>query len=121
MGDHTAPAGGPSASQDPASTGENSSSEDPASAGETSPSKDPASAGDAFASVYGIWFNPEDGTVSEIFRPEMTNRRLSIANTRSGGGDQILILACSPDALHFVSGCYGEGESIQDTQKVFEW
>ena len=72
--------------------------------------------------VYGAWFNPANGEVSEI-SDGMCYRDgvLRIRNDSVDGKDRILILAADPGELAVKQGTYAETENTGNMKKVFEW
>ncbi len=71
--------------------------------------------------VYGMWLDPTSGSCSEVFCPEITDKRIRVENRGASAEDQILILAADPADLPMTVGCYGEDEATLAAQKVFAW
>ena len=74
-------------------------------------------------SVYGAWFDPKDGSMTEP--RELSNRQnphvIGVRNDSPDGKDRVLILAASPEKIRVPEGTYGDGVAGAEVKKVFEW
>ena len=76
--------------------------------------------------LYGAWFDPKDGVVSEagpllIERTADNTDIIEIQNDSADGKDRVLILSDDPAKLAVPSQRYGEEAEEKEIQKVFEW
>lgn len=71
--------------------------------------------------VFGAWFDPSDGSLTEVERMIPEKGILSVENDSPTGRDRVLILAEEPSEIRILNGSYVEGTGTQEARKVFEW
>ena len=73
--------------------------------------------------VYGAWFDPKDGSLTEVedLQSRIRDGVLPVKNASADGEDRILILAKERDDIAVASRNYGQEKTEEEMRKVFEW